>query len=72
MNIVLVILPKQQRREMMNTSVNDSGLLDMFIDPVEVTESYECNETSESIERIYNIIQSYKAGFSDREYNFYE
>lgn len=72
MNIVLVILPKQQRREMMNTLDNDSGFTNMLIEPMEITESYECNETSESIERIYNIIQSYKAGFSDREYNFYE
>ena len=72
MNIVTVILPIKKRREIMDALINDSGLTDMLIDPMEITDTYECNETSESIERIYNIIQSYKAGFSDREYNFDE
>jgi len=54
----------------MNTSINYSGFTDMFLDSDDDFESYGCSETNESLERIYNSIQTYKAGFNDREYSF--
>ena len=52
----------------MNTSINYSGFIDMFTDPDEKLESYKCNDTNEALEKIYNTVQAYKAGFNDREY----
>lgn len=54
----------------MNTSINYSGFVDMFLDSEDDFEPYGCSETTESLEKIYNSIQSYKAGFSDREYSY--
>lgn len=52
----------------MNDSINYSGFVDMFLDSNDDFEPYGCVETNESLERIYNSIESYKAEFSDREY----
>jgi len=56
----------------MNSSINYSGFTDMLTKPSEECEPYECNETNASLEKVYNSIQTYKAGFSDREYQFDE
>ena len=56
----------------MNTSINYSGFVDMFMEPGDNFESCGYSDTNESIEKIYNYIESYKAGFNDREYTFYE
>lgn len=52
----------------MNDSINYSGFVDMLLDSDEDYEPYGCVETSESLEKIYNSIESDKAEFSDREY----
>ena len=54
----------------MNNSINYSGFVDMFLDSEDDFEPYGCSDTNESLEKIYNSIQSYKAGFDDREYGF--
>lgn len=54
----------------MNDSYNYSGLSDLEYDTEDQFESYECNDTTVDIEQIYNTIQSVKAGFNDREYEF--
>lgn len=52
----------------MNDSINYSGFVDILLDSDEDYEPYGCGETSDSLEKIYNCIQSYKAEFEDREY----
>lgn len=52
----------------MNDSINYSGFTDLFLNTDDDFEPYGCSETTESLEKIYNSIESYKAGFSDREY----
>jgi len=55
----------------MYSSVNYDELSTTFIDSNESFEQpYGCTETNVSIEKIYNMIQAYKAGFNDREYKF--
>jgi hypothetical protein len=54
----------------MNNSINYAGFTEMFTESNEDYEPYGCVDAGESIERIYNNIQSYKAGFGDREYSF--
>lgn len=54
----------------MDTSINYSGFTDLYLEPSENIVSYECSETNEAIERVYNYIQAYKAGFDDRNYVF--
>lgn len=56
----------------MNTSINYSGFVDMCLDSDDDFEPYGYSDTSESLEKVYNCIQSYKAGFNDREYAFDE
>lgn len=52
----------------MNNSINYSGFVDILLDADDDYEPYGFGETSDSLENIYNCIQSYKAGFEDREY----
>lgn len=33
-------------------------------------ESHDYSDINESLEKIYNLIETYKGGFSDREYDF--
>jgi len=54
----------------MNNSINYSGFTDMFLDSSDDFEPYGYSETNTSLEKIYNSIQTYKAGFNDREYTF--
>ena len=54
----------------MNDSINYSGFVDMLLDSEDDFEPYGYADTNESLEKIYNSIQSYKAGFNDREYAF--
>ena len=54
----------------MNDSLNYSGFVDMFLDSEDDYEPYGCVDTNESLARIYDNIQSYKAGFNDREYAY--
>jgi len=54
----------------MNNSINYSGFTDMFIESNEDFEPYGYSETNDSLEREYNNVQSYKAGFNDRAYIF--
>ena len=54
----------------MNASIDHAGFVEMFLDSDDCFEPYGCSDTNESLERIYNSIQTYKAGFSDREYAF--
>lgn len=52
----------------METTSNYSGFTDMFLDSDDDFEPYGCSETSDSLKRIYDEIESYRAGFEDREY----
>lgn len=52
----------------MNTKISYSDFTDITHESSEIFEPYGCSDTSESLQRIYNYIQAYKAGFSDREY----
>jgi len=54
----------------MNNSINYAGFTDMFIESNEDFEPYGCAEINERLDKIYNNIQAYKAGFNDREYTF--
>ena len=54
----------------MNTSINYSGFVDSFLDSDDDFEPYGCSDTNECLEKIYNSIESYKAGFCDREYDY--
>ena len=54
----------------MNSSINYSGFTEMFINSDDEFEPYGCSETNDSLERIYNSIQTYKTGFNDMEYSF--
>ena len=56
----------------MNNSINCAGFTEMFINSNDEFEPYGCSETNDSLERIYNSIQTYKAGFNDRDYTFDE
>lgn len=56
----------------MNTSINYSGFLDMYTNSDDDYEPYGFGDTTDSLERVYQSIESYKAGFQDREYNFDE
>ena len=47
-------------------------ITDFAFDSFEEFEPYDSGDTSESLQRIYNSIQAYKAGFSDREYVYDE
>jgi len=52
----------------MNSSFNYSGFVDMYFESDEKIETYECRDTTEALVNVYNSIQTYKAGFDDREY----
>lgn len=54
----------------MNNSINCSGFVDMFMDSSDDFEPYGCSEVNESLNKIYDSIQAYKAGFNDREYMY--
>ena len=52
----------------MNQVVNYFNFVDMFLDSNDDDEPCECSDINESLKKIYNNIQAYKAGFNDREY----
>ena len=56
----------------MNQSINYSGFTDMYMDSNEDYEPYGFGDVNESLARIYNSVETYKAGFSDREYIYDE
>jgi len=57
----------------MYSSINYDELSETFFDSNESFEQpYGCSETNVSLEKVYNMIQAYKAGFDDREYIFDE
>lgn len=56
----------------MNQSINYSGFTDLYMDSSEDYEPYGFSEVNESLKRIYNSVETYKAGFNDREYVYDE
>lgn len=54
----------------MNNSINYSGFTDLLLKSADDFEPYGFSDTSESLERVYHHIQSYKADFEDREYSY--
>ena len=67
---ITYIYQQQTKVTIMNSSINYSGFNEMFLDSNDDFEPYGCSETNDSLEKIYNSIQAYKAGFNDREYSF--
>jgi len=56
----------------MNDSIDYLAVIDIFLDTNEDFEPYGCSDTSETLERIGNSIQSYRAEFNDLEYAYEE
>lgn len=54
----------------MNTSSVYSEFVELFLDSNEDYEPYGCVETNATLEKIYNYVEAYKAGFNDREYSY--
>ena len=57
-------------RLIMNDSIDYLAVVDMFLDSNEDFEPYGCSDTSETLERIDNSIQSYRAEFNNLEYAY--
>ena len=51
----------------MNNAINCSGFMDMLRDSNEDFEPYGYSDVNESLQKVYNSVQAYKAGFNDRE-----
>ena len=56
----------------MNASINYSGFTDLYMDSGNDFKPYGCNDISETLENVYNIIESFKANFDDRNYAYDE
>ena len=50
----------------MNNAINCSGFMDMLRDSNEDFESYGYSDVNESLQKVYNSVQAYKARFNDR------
>lgn len=56
----------------MNTSINYSGFTDLYLESEDDFKPYGCNDINEDLENVYNIIESYKSNFDDRDYAYDE